>query len=251
MTGIKSGVYMKKNFRHEWKYLISYGEFEALKPRLHPYFKLDSNAVNGEYVIRSLYFDDYFNSAYEEKDMGVYFRKKYRIRIYNYSDSSIKLERKIKNDKYIYKEAAGLTRDEVYKILEGDIDFLLQKDNNLLKEFYFECVSNVMRPRVIVDYDRTPYILDEGTVRVTFDKKVRAAVGGFDIFDKDLPILNALPADKLIMEVKYTEFLPQLVRDLCPPATSEFTAASKYVLCCDKTAYLNGSDNYVDERYII
>jgi hypothetical protein len=53
------------------------------------------------------------------------------------------------------------------------------------------------------------------------------------------------------MEVKYTEFLPQLVRDLCPPASSEFTAASKFVLCCDKTAYLYGSDNYVDERNII
>ncbi|MBQ9304200.1 MAG: transporter, partial [Butyrivibrio sp.] len=66
-----------------------------------------------------------------------------------------------------------------------------------------------------------------------------------------LPTLSALPSDKLIMEVKYTEFLPQLVRDLCPPASSEFTAASKFVLCCDKTAYLYGSDYYVDERNII
>jgi hypothetical protein len=238
-------------FRHEWKYLINYGEFEALKSRMNPYFKLDPNAVNGEYMIRSLYFDDYFDSAYQEKDMGVFFRKKYRIRIYNYSDKGIKLERKIKNGKYIYKEAASLTRQQVYDILDGNYDFLLKSDNNFLKEFYFECVSNVLRPRVIVDYDRTPYILESGTVRITFDKKVRAAIGGFDIFDENLPTLNALPADKLIMEVKYTEFLPQLVRDLCPPASSEFTAASKFVLCCDKTAYLNGSDNYVDERYII
>lgn len=242
---------MEKTFRHEWKYLISYGEFEALKPRLSPYFKLDPNAINGEYLIRSLYFDDYFNSAYEEKDMGVFFRKKYRIRIYNFSDKGIKLERKIKNDKYIYKEAANLTKDEVYRIIDGDYGFLLQKDNNLLKEFYVECVSNVLRPRVIVDYDRAPYIHDGGTVRITFDKKVRAAIGSYDIFDPTLPTLNALPSDKLIMEVKYTEFLPQLVRDLCPPASSEFTAASKFVLCCDKTAYLKGSDNYVDERYII
>ena len=40
---------------------------------------------NGGYLIRSLYFDDYWNSAYEEKESGVLMRKKYRIRIYNYS----------------------------------------------------------------------------------------------------------------------------------------------------------------------
>lgn len=238
-------------FRHEWKYLISYGEFEDLKLRLNPYFSLDPNAINGEYIIRSLYFDDYFNSAYEEKDMGVYFRKKYRIRIYNFSDRSIKLERKIKNGQYIFKEAAKLTRQQVYDILEGKYEFLLRSESNLLREFYYECVSKVLRPRVIVDYDRTPYIMDGGTVRITFDKKVRAAIGSFDIFDGELPTLSALPADKLILEVKYTEFLPQIVRDLCPPASSEFTAASKYVLCCDKTAYLFGSENFVDERYII
>ena len=238
-------------FRHEWKYLINYGEYEVLKVRMAPYFRLDPNAEHGEYSIRSLYFDDYFGSAYKEKEMGIFFRKKYRIRIYNYSDKGIKLERKIKNDKYIYKESANLTRAQVESILSGDYEFLLKSEDNLLKEFYFECVSNVLRPRVIVDYERTPYILDSGTVRITFDKKVRAAVGGFDIFDSELPTLNAIPSDKLIMEVKYTEFLPQLVRELCPPASSEFTAASKFVLWCDKTAYLTGNDYYVDERYII
>ena len=75
---------MEKRFRYEWKYLISYPEYEALKVRMAPYFKLDSHATDGEYLIRSLYFDDYWNSAYEEKDMGVFFRKKYRIRIYDH-----------------------------------------------------------------------------------------------------------------------------------------------------------------------
>ena len=56
--------------------------------------KLDPHAENGGYLIRSLYFDDYWNSAYEEKESGVLMRKKYRIRIYNYSAESIKLERK-------------------------------------------------------------------------------------------------------------------------------------------------------------
>lgn len=226
-------------YRHELKYFINYGDYESLKVRMSPYFSLDPNALDGEYVIRSLYFDDLWNSAYEEKEMGVYFRKKYRIRIYNYSDKVIKLERKLKQGQYIFKESASLSRDEVYRIIDGDYDFLLQHKKNLCREFYYECVSRYMRPRVIVDYDRTPYILDEGTVRVTFDKKLRAPLESFDIFNSELPTISAFPVDKLIMEVKFTEFLPRIVKDIIRPVPNELVAASKYVMCCDKTDYRN------------
>lgn len=233
-----------ERYRNEWKYLIDTAQKELLCKRLSPFLQLDKHAKNGGYMIRSLYFDDYYNSAYEEKDAGVLKRKKYRIRIYNCSDSSIKLERKKKFGSYIYKEAASLTRDEVYKILDGDYEFLLSSDKSLLKEFYVECVSNVMRPRVIVDYDREPWIADEGTVRITFDMDVRAAVGTYDIFDSTLPTLPVLEPGKCVMEVKFTEFLPQAVREILPDRASEFTAVSKYVLCYEKTEYMNNFTKY-------
>ena len=119
-------------------------------------------------------------------------RKKYRIRIYNYSDRSIKLERKKKFGSYIYKESAPLTKEEFYKILNGEYEFLLTSKYPLCREFYVECISNFMRPRTIVDYERVPWIMDEGTVRITFDSDVRAAVGGYDIFDSTLPTLPVL-----------------------------------------------------------
>ena len=232
---------MSKNekYRHEWKYLIDTAQKELICQRLFPFLQLDKHAVGGGYMIRSLYFDDYFNTAYEEKDAGVLERKKYRIRIYNCSDSSIKLERKKKFGSYIFKEDAPLTRDEVYKILDGDYDFLLQSKYPLCREFYFECVSNVMRPRTIVDYDREPWTLEEGTVRITFDMDVRAAIGNYDIFDPTLPTLPVLEDGKCVMEVKYTEFLPKVIRDVLPDRASEFTAVSKYVLCYEKTEYMN------------
>ena len=92
----------------------------------------------------------------------------------------------------------------------------------------------MMHPRVIVDYEREPWIMDTGTVRLTMDMNVRAAVGSYDIFDSSLPTLDVLEPGKLVMEVKYTEFLPQIVRNLVPQSASEFTAVSKFVLCCEK-----------------
>ncbi len=228
-----------ERYRNEWKYLIDTSQKELVCKRLSPILKLDKHAKNGGYMLRSLYFDDYFNTAYEEKDAGVKLRKKYRIRIYNCSDSSIKLERKKKYGAYIFKESASLTKEEVYKIIDGDYDFLLQSDKSLCREFYYECVSNVMRPRTIVDYDREPWIMDEGTVRITFDMDVRAAIGSFDIFDPTLPALPVLEPGKCVMEVKFTEFLPTAVKDILPDRASEFTAVSKYVLCYEKTEYMN------------
>ena len=235
-----------ERYRNEWKYLIDTAQKELVCQRLSPFLQLDKHAQNGGYMIRSLYFDDYFNTAYEEKDAGVLKRKKYRIRIYNCSDASIKLERKKKFGSYIFKEAAKLTRDEVYKILDGDYDFLLKSDNRLLNEFYYECVSNVMRPRTIVDYDREPWILDEGTVRITFDMDVRAAIGSYDIFDSTLPALPVLESGKCVMEVKFTEFLPGFVREVLPDRASEFTAVSKYVLCYEKSEYMNSFKYWYD-----
>lgn len=146
-------------YRHELKYLINEGEHAALACRMAPVFKLDKHARAGGYTIRSLYFDDYCNSAYEEKDAGILMRKKYRVRIYNGSDKVIKLERKKKYGSWIYKEDAPLTRGEFEQILAGDYDFLLRSPHQLCREFYIECICNMMRPRTIVDYEREPWVM--------------------------------------------------------------------------------------------
>ena len=218
-------------YRHEWKYLVSYPEADLLKKRLMPFSKLDKHAKDGGYEIRSLYFDDYNNSAYEQKLMGVYSRAKWRIRIYNFSDSKIALERKKKRGNYIYKEAADLTRAEFDKIMNNDYLFLLSRKENICREFYAECMMNLLRPKVIVDYSRVPLIVDEGTVRITFDSEVAAAVGSFDIFDPELPRLPAIDPEVLVLEVKYTEFLPQIIKRVLPLEGQEFAAFSKYVAC--------------------
>ena len=51
---------------------------------------------------------------------------------------------------------------------------------------------------------------------------------------------------KLILEVKFTEMLPQLLRDVLPPPAAEFTAVSKYVLCYEKTRYMNGFEYWYE-----
>ena len=230
-------------YRHEQKYLINYRDYKLVQLRLKDLLARDENvSSDGAYTVRSLYFDDYYNRAYHDKYMGVPNRVKYRIRIYNQSENTIRLERKVKNDQYILKQSALLTRDNVNNILQGNYDFLLQSSDDLHKIFYHECVSNLMRPRVMVEYEREPYVVDAGNVRVTFDSNIRAGLEGFDIFNCEMPMVEALDPGLLVMEVKFTEFLPNIIRRVLPNDAADYAAVSKYILCCDKTMHKRYSD---------
>lgn len=243
----------KMLYRNEWKYHISLWEAKLLKRRLQPFLKLDSHAADGKYMIRSLYFDDLWNSSYEEKMMGVETRQKWRIRIYNCSDANIKLERKKKRGSYIHKDSASITHEEFDKILAGDYGFLLTHRAPLCREFYYESVARMQRPKVIVDYERVPMIQEEGDVRITFDSDVRAAIGSNDIFDPTLPTLAVLEPGMLVLEVKFTEFLPDIIRELLPPEGQQFLAVSKYTLCYERAWHLTdglAGINKTNRRYI-
>ena len=227
-----------KQFRHELKYLLNYPDYQILKQRVKSFLKTDKNAQpDGFYTIRSLYFDDYNNSAYYEKYQGVPYRQKYRVRIYNYSDRVIHLERKIKNDRYIFKEIAPLTRDQFQAIMHGDVAFLLNTPYKLHQIFYYEYTTKFLRPRVIVDYEREPFVMEAGDVRVTFDRNIRSGMEDNDIFNENMATIEALDPGKLVLEIKYTTFLPELVRMLVTSYASEFLAVSKYVACCDQTLH--------------
>lgn len=229
-------------FRHELKHLINYLDHALIRRRLQSLLASDAHVdSDGSYFVRSLYFDDYYNTAYNDKYAGVQNRAKYRIRIYNNSDQVINLEKKNKRGSYNHKQSARLTKDQVYGILAGDYSVLLQGSNDLLRIFYHECVSNLMRPRVIVDYEREPYIMEAGDVRITFDKHVRAGVECFDIFDPEIPTVETLEPGLLILEVKFTEFLPSVLRKILPSNASDYMALSKFILCCDKTDHLRQS----------
>jgi hypothetical protein len=192
-------------------------------------------------MVRSLYFDDYFNHAYHDKYAGVNIRSKYRIRIYDHSDKTINLEKKFKFDRYNYKQVTSLTKGRVYELLQGNYRFLLDSPDNLMRVFYHECMTNVMRPRVVVDYEREPYLFEAGDVRITFDRNIRAGLTGFDIFDGSMPMIETLDPGLLILEVKFTEFLPEVIRGILPAKASEYAALSKYILCCNKTLYKRNS----------
>ena len=217
-------------FRYENKYVLTTAGYRMLRTRLRALMEGDANVnEQGEYFIRSLYFDDAFQTGLTDKREGALLREKFRIRFYNMDDSFIRLESKQKHDYLTKKESAVLTRTMVEDILAGELWDLYDTDQPLLRSFYLKSRNRRLRPAVIVDYTREAYTFED--VRITFDKDIRTANYDTDLFDPDLLTVPVLPGDRMILEVKYDDALPTAIARLLAPVPAVRTAFSKYDMC--------------------
>jgi len=233
-----------KIFRHEFKYFINYHEYEILRRRLSLIMKHDSNvANNNQYHIRSLYFDNFKNSGIFEKQSGILQRKKYRIRIYNFEKNVIKLERKERVGQYIRKFSTQLNYSNCLEILNGNINCLKSSENYLENSFYADLRSENYLPSVIVDYDREPLTYRYGNVRVTFDTNLKSGLYQTSLFDKNLKMVRVIEEPQLIMEVKYDNYLPDIIRNAIQINSSTRYAISKFVICKKYTKFNSWEDN--------
>jgi hypothetical protein len=218
--------------RHELKYHLNFMQYQILRRKLGAVLKLDSHAgPDGRYHIRTLYFDDFRNTAFFDKMAGVSTRKKYRMRIYNCSDDFIKFERKSKFSEYVCKETELISRAEADRIICGDVSLLSNSDKQLLRCFYLECRRNLMRPVVLVDYLREAYVHPVGNVRITFDIGVRTALGPVSFFDSDTCTVTVCEEPGVILEVKFDNVLPQIVRGLFSSGILPRSALGKFATC--------------------
>ena len=213
-------------YRHEYKHKINMADYLILNGKISLFAQPDEHCENGPYFIRSLYFDSYTDKALREKLDGISIREKFRIRYYNMDDSFILLEKKSKHKGLCLKENAPLTRSQVEQIMTGNYEFLAQSDNLLLNEFYAKLENECLRPKLIVDYTRQAYVYAPGNVRVTFDSDIHSSVFTDDFFSKEI---SAVPVpNTIILEVKYDEFLPQIIADLLRLDGRQTASFSKY-----------------------
>lgn len=219
-------------FRHELKYYISQKDYALVHLKLQRAMERDrfAKATGGEYHIRSLYFDDYRDSALSTKLAGSDERAKYRIRIYNLRDDVIKLECKEKKGNYIHKSSLSLSRYECESLLGGDRRFLLGRPEPFARRMYMAFLGG-LRPVVIVDYVREPFVFPLEDVRVTFDKDIRTGFRSTDLFNPAIPTYAAIPEYDMVMEVKYNRYLSSYVRSLLQCGAALQSAISKYCMC--------------------
>lgn len=221
---------MASNFRHEYKFRLSFGEYLSLRSRLRAVLPHDPHAgPSGEYLIRSVYFDNADDKALREKLNGTDRREKFRVRWYNGDTSYIALEKKRKQRGLCCKTGCLLTKEELSRIFQGDAAWLKESGRETAVELAAKMELQGLRPRTVVDYRREPFVFPPGNVRVTLDRDIRGAGFVPDLLERDV---HTLPAgEAVLLEVKYDQFLPDLIRDLVQLDSRNAGAFSKYAAC--------------------
>lgn len=219
-------------FRHELKYLISFGQLMLLKQRISGLIPLDSHAgPAGSYNIRSLYFDDYDDRCYYENLAGITPREKYRIRIYNHSADRISLEYKRKERGKTQKITCSLLKVQCEQLMQGNPPADLRSQPPLLRKLTMEMLHRRMHPAVIVEYDRIPYIYKNGNVRITLDANIFSSRAFGDFLSDRIPKRPVMPTGQHLLEVKYDEYLPDFIYHALQLDSLIQTTYSKYFIC--------------------
>lgn len=222
----------ENRYRHEFKYLCSYGELMMLKVRLQGLVSLDTHVgESGVYNIRSLYFDDIYDTCYRENEAGTDPREKFRIRIYDHSSERISLELKRKVRGKTQKLSCLLTEEQCRRLMEGEIPVLQENSPALLRKLCLLMQTRHMRPKVIVEYERVPYVYPHGNVRITMDENISASNRTDRFLERQIPLRPILEAGQHILEVKYDEYLPDGIYRTIQSGNLRQTAFSKYYLC--------------------
>lgn len=251
--------YAINKMRFERKYLLDRDTALLLRQRMSYVLRPDSSAPAGEYKVSSIYFDDRLGTAFFEKQNGILNREKLRIRYYNDNLDNIQFERKVKHGDMVCKERTPLTLEQYGMMLGGDYDFMKMQigipphgGNDFMKteasptsecdtakeqspssdelsplfeRFYTLHLLRCMRPVVVVDYNRLAYMHAPGNVRITFDSAVTAKAPAANYS------FSVLPADNVILEVKYDHFLPSHISGLLSGfQLTQQLALSKFVM---------------------
>lgn len=217
-------------YRVENKYFISESDLAVLEHRLSAVMKPDVHQKGDCYEIRSVYFDDAWDTCMDENDEGLDCRKKYRIRTYDPVSSPINLEIKEKRNGLTKKIACKLSRSEFDDICDG-MENIAFGDRKPLNQLLLQMRCLRMEPRVIIAYERTAFVHPTGNVRITFDRNIMASRACDTFFDQHISeLVPVMPVGMHVLEVKYDELLPDMIARQLEIGKLRQTAFSKYYL---------------------
>ncbi|WP_186578121.1 polyphosphate polymerase domain-containing protein [Aquibacillus kalidii] len=217
--------------RRELKHAITKLDCYLLRNNLRHVMSFDPNTnEEGRYLIRSVYFDNIENKVLTEKKEGHFKRDKFRVRLYNNQTDYINLEKKSKRNNMTYKVKCRLTAQEYEQIRFGETEWMEFDNRPIVRELYNQMNLFQLKPVTVVDYEREVFVYPYGNVRITFDSSIKTSFRNNDLLNPNLPMVEALEPNLVVLEVKYDEYLPDIIKMLLQVNDRRLGTYSKYHL---------------------
>ena len=214
MTTAKTKLHFS---RFEFKYVLPKALRDEVESELLHFLELDpyvAEQPGHEYLVRSLYFDDPAQTAFHDKLDGLHTRSKFRLRTYS-DDPQVGapwfLEIKGRYNNLVFKHRAPVVENggppdpsatDITKQL-----LALTEPGKVRDGFEFQVFRRGIRPQVLIDYLRRPYVSKyDPEFRITFDNHLRATAT--DRLFPTRPASRRIVPGYTVLEVKFRYHVP-------------------------------------------
>lgn len=221
---------MQEVLRCEKKFMLNVAEFMEKSHELRKLLHEDPHNGADGYIIRSLYFDTEYDGDFFDKEYGMEVRKKLRLRIYEPNSGTALLEMKQKQGEQQKKRSLRMRREDAQRLIACDYTPLLNYTEPFAAEVYALMNTRCYRPKTVIQYRRKAFIAKENNIRVTFDHRIDATSGSFDLFSPDLIMGPVMDRSLVVLEVKYNGFLLSYIKELLAGLEKNELSVSKYCM---------------------
>ncbi|HFI0716258.1 TPA: polyphosphate polymerase domain-containing protein [Streptococcus suis] len=226
---MKTRIVQKQFKRKETKYIVDKETFALLEKDLKKHMVSDEFATS---TITNIYFDNEDFDMIQDSIAKKNGREKIRMRIYDAQPSASSqafLEIKKKENKIGYKYRLTSNPLSVTNYIEKGVvdktitDEMVTSELDILRERY-----GTIKPKMYIYYDRVSYKgIEDKKIRLTIDKNL--LYRDYHVSATDGKFGEALlDPDKVIMEIKVPEQLPDWLLDLLEKYQLEKQSFSKY-----------------------
>ena len=226
--------------RFEFKYILPLDLRNEIERELSHFLQLDpyvESKSDKKYMVRSLYYDDPSFQSYYDKTDGMLHRSKFRLRTYTNDDlenCATFLEIKGRHDALVFKHREKLN-NSVKNILSGDkcstneVIKYFDRKGDVAERFEYETIKKDLRPIMLIDYFRRPYISRyDAEFRLTFDEKIRATQTS-SLYPSGFYATKDVLRGYTVMEVKFRYHMPSWFHHIIQAYSLRRVSVSKIV----------------------
>lgn len=234
--------------RSELKFTIDESRSNAIRDYLGARLRPDPNGVAGVYAVCSVYLDSPDAVLYRQTTQGIRNRYKLRVRIYDdLPDRPAFLEIKRREGSAVKKQRARVDRSVAVALLSGRRASISQSDlagGDRPTEADWKAFQSFCRLRDRINASGTTYVCyqreafvspQNSSWRATFDRHLVASA-----YHREEPlsipseIVQAVPGDQVVFELKFTDRFPHWMQELVRTFNLVSGPFPKYLTCRDR-----------------
>ena len=189
-----------KPYQHQLYYQITPADYSALRTRL----SAAAPGTGGAACVHMLRFTSYRQNLYGSTP-------RFTMSYYNNDPTYVILERRMGEE----RTSAMVAEAECRALLSGETDWLLNRPNPVLRDFYDGLTQRMLLPRVLLTFQREVYTLDDPDMWVALDTNVRSSLNHMDFLDPELLARDTADQEgEMRLSISYSDTIPDNVISL-------------------------------------